>query len=330
MTLGILVDASCDLPTSIYERYQVNILPATLMVNQQLIIDARDPETTQRFYRSTSAQQLASARPDSATVGALIDALKASLLYRYDQLLIVTPHLKLSNTLPRVRETVFQIQPQFEPLRLAAQLTHPYKVRILESNSGYAGYGLVLYEALRLIKERARSVDQLKQPLDDFKSSLVTYVLPGHERFNYELLANPPFNLSWLSLQKLKLTTSLPVFKIDFKGANYYENIPSGNAERAFLHFAYQQLMGTRLSSHLVNISFAGNLAKLRVLPMVKTLQKYVISQGGKLVYSMMSLSSAAQLGKGALSLSFAAAEQLPGDTGRRPLLSRPTIYAVR
>jgi len=317
MSLGILVDASCDLPTSIYERYQVNILPTTLMVKKQPVSDARDPETTQRFYHSTSAQQLASARPDSATAEALIGALNTSLLYQYDQLLIVTPHLKLSNTLTRVRETIFQMQPQFEALRLAAQLTHPYKVRILESNSGYAGYGLVLYEALRLINEKARSVDQLKQPLDAFKGSLVTFVLPGHERFNYELLANPPFNLSWLSLQKLKLTTSLPIFKIDLDGANYYQNLKTGNVERDFLHFAYQQLTHTQLSSHLVNISYAGNLAQLRVLPVVKTLQQYVKSKGGKLVYSMMSLSSAAQLGKGALSLSFAGSEQLAGEATR-------------
>ncbi|WP_320824372.1 hypothetical protein, partial [Reinekea sp.] len=244
-----------------------------------------------------------------ATAEALIAALKTSLLYQYDQLLIVTPHLKLSNTLARVRDTIFQIQPQFESLRWAAHLTHPYKVRILDSKTGYAGYGLVLYEALRLANKKARSVDQVKQPLDDFKGSLVTLVLPGQEHFHAARLADPPFNLSWLRRQKLKLTTSLPIFKIDFEGAHYYQTLKTGNAERDFLHFAYQQLTRTRLSSDLVNISYAGNLAQLRVLPMVKTLQRYVTSKGGKLVYSMMGLSSSIQLGKGALSLSFAGNE---------------------
>ena len=309
MTIGILVDASCDLPTSIYARYHVNILPTGLLVKNQPIIDVRDPDTTQCFYHSTSAQQLASARPDDATAEALIAALKTSLLYQYDQLLIVTPHLKLSNTLARVRDTIFQIQPQFESLRLAAHLTHPYKVRILDSNSGYAGYGLVLYEALRLANKKARSVDQIKQPLDDFKGSLITLVLPGQEHFNAARLADPPFNLGWLRRQKLKLTTSLPIFKIGFEGAHYYQTLKTGNAERDFLHFAYQQLTRTSLSSDLVNISYAGNLAQLRVLPMVKTLQQYVTSKGGKLVYSMMGLSSSIQLGKGALSLSFAGNE---------------------
>jgi len=307
MNVGIIVDATCDLPTSIFDRHKVHILPTLVSIKNTLLADQRDPDTSLRFYHETTAGQLATANYESSTEESLRTALHdADLLYHFDSLLIIAPHLKLSQSLQNLREAILNLQPSFQKFRSQASLTNPFKIRVIESNSGYSGYGLVLYEALRLMNEKARTVDQIKKPLSDFKSRIETLVLPGHTNFNYHLLSEPPFNLSWVSLQKLKLLKTVPVFKVDQEGIKKASSLSSLNAENDFFERVYDQVTRTNLSNHLVNISYAGKLAQLRVLPSFNALHEHVKSKGGKLVNSVMSPTSAVQLGKGAISISFA------------------------
>jgi len=42
MTVGILVDPSCDLPTPWYQGYQVTLVPYSLMLNNQTLVDKRE------------------------------------------------------------------------------------------------------------------------------------------------------------------------------------------------------------------------------------------------------------------------------------------------
>ena len=327
MTVGILVDPSCDLPTPWYPSCQVTLVPNSLMLNDQTLVDERDVAASQAFYRPTSAKQRAKAErhcdpriaapnlnPDSNQNGPFYpginsngpaDALTANLPYQYDQLLIVTPHPSLNLSLPSVRATLTQTQPQIDALRQAARLVRPFRVRVLDSQSGYAGYGLVLHQALRLLGPKGYSVDQLKQSLDGFKASLTTFVQPGQRAFDTAMLRKPPYQLGWLRRQQLTLTARRPIFQLDGAGAHWVQSHANANTEDDFLAFAHDRLMRARLSKPLVNLSYAGDLARLRERPMFTAMHRQIRQQGGTLLYSMMALSSALQLGLGALSLAF-------------------------
>lgn len=306
MRVGLLVDATCDLPTSVFQRNKVQIIPTSLAMGRTTYIDTRNPDSYSHFYQQHNASQLSHATYASATSEALESALQEDLLYQYDHLLVMTPHIKLSTTLQNLREAVFQLQPRFVELRLAANLKTPFKIRIVECNTAYTGYGLVLYEALRLLNEKARTVDQIKKPLDTFKTTLETFVLPGYEDSVHPKLSSQPFNLNWLALQKLKLNKSLPVFHIDNTGISELTNLTAKTSTNDFFEFIYDKLTQTKLKNHMVNISYAGNLAQLRVKPIFRVLNEHVKNKGGKMVYSVMSPTSSVQLGKGALTVSFA------------------------
>jgi fatty acid-binding protein DegV len=306
MNVGLVVDATCDIPSSILERYKVHVLPTSFSIKAETTLDYREPETSLEFYSNTSASKLATASAHSCTAEVLISRLKEDLLYHHDHLLIVAPHLKLSNTLQNFREAILLAQPEFEQLRRAAHIRNSFKIRIIESQTGYAGYGLALYEALRLMGEKARSVDQLKKPLDAFKQRIETFILPGHEKFNHQMLADPPYNMSWVTLKKLQLSNTIPSFRVVENGIVRHHQFKRLNVENDFLSMIYDELTRTKLDNHLVNISFAGNLAQLRVNTTFKALSEHIKNKGGKLVYSSMSPTSAAQLGLGAISVAFA------------------------
>lgn len=306
MRVGLLVDATCDLPTSVFQRNKVQIIPTSLTIGKNAFVDNRNPDVYTQFYQDHSASQFIEASYASATRESLESALQEDLIYQYDHLLIMTPHINLSNTLQNLREAVFQLQPKFVDLRKAANLKTPFKIRIVESNTAFTGYGLVLYEALRLLNEKARTVDQIKKPLDTFKNTVETFVLPGYDEAVQPKLSGPPFNQSWLALQKQKWSKTVPVFSVDATGVSEATSLAAKTSTNDFFEFIYDKLTQTKLQNHMVNISYAGNLAQLRVKPIFRVLNEHVKNKGGKMVYSVMSPTSAVQLGKGSITVSFA------------------------
>jgi fatty acid-binding protein DegV len=305
MKVGILVDATCDIPTSILSRHNVTILPTMLNLRSEAYPDARRVDDTLSFYNEQPEYEINDASYHSAGFEELKTLLEDKLLYTCDHLVFIAPHIKLSSTLKNIREALFDLQPALQQLREQARITTPFKVRIIESEQAYAGYGLVLYEALRLLNEKARSADQIKAPLIDFRRIVETYIFPGQMNGSQQHLAVAPFNQSWLKLKKHKLMHSQPIFKIDQDGFRHMTNIRSTTLENSFLEFVYDYLTRTSLHNHLVNISYAGKLSQLRVSPTFKQLHEHVKAKRGRLVYSNMSPSSATQLGLGALSVSF-------------------------
>lgn len=306
MRVGVVVDASCDIPTSVLERNQVTLIPVRSRIAKQDYLDVRDQDESSAFFQQYSASKIAAGKAGSVANNDVVAMLKETLIYEFDQLLFIAPHIKLNDSLQTLRETLFDIQPQLERLRAQANIRTPLKLRVIESDSGYAGYGLVLYETLRQLNEKARSADQIKKPVNDFKSRVRTLICPGIESFNHQMLAEAPFNLPWITQQKFKLTQTVPILELNSQGMHSKKQLKKGQATQSFFQEIYDELTNTQLSNHLVNVSYAGKLSKLRVLPVFKALHDHVTSKGGRLVYSVMSPTSAITLGSGAISIAFA------------------------
>lgn len=306
MNPGVLVEPTCDLPASFFERYGIAVLPIMLHSKNLSFEDHRDPEESSTFY----SQDYRSFRTHAITrdfhANALDTLLREQLIYEHDQILIFAPHLKINKSLQVFRETIFNNQQHYERLRQGANIRNALKIRIIESQSALSGYGLMVYEGLRLVKERARSLDQIKKPLEDFKKQLETYFILGGETFSYQTLGNTPFSLNWLAVQKLKLKKDSPIFSIDAAGLRQSGRVSSTNSVAEFLEFLYDRLTQINLTNNLVNISYAGKLSSLRVLPQFGALTAHVQSKGGRLVYSVMSPTNGLTLGKGAISASLA------------------------
>lgn len=304
MRVGIIVDATCDLPTSVIERHHVEILPLRLSQKTSEFLDQRSPEDALSFYRDTSQSALNGFQLNPLTTEQFKRPLLEHWLYHFDQIMFLAPHLSQHETLSTIRQIIVEEQPQFERLRQAASLTAPFRVRVLESQSAYAGYGLALYELLRLVGEKARTVDQLKAPMEIFKGSIETYICPGTWPSDY-VQDIAPRKSTWWKPALLKGKSPRTVLRLAENEFNRVADVSEQRYESDFLLFLYDELTRTHLANHLINISYAGNLAKLRVLEPFKVLMEHVKDKGGRLVLSVMSPYSSRQLGKGALTAAF-------------------------
>ena len=305
MNVGIVIDPTCDLPTSIIERYKVKVIPMSMTLNNDLFIDTRQPDQSNNFYKVNSTNLINSAEIEASTTKSFTAEMKENWLYHFDNILVIAPHRKINTTLQSVRHSILEMQPTFEQLRQQANLKNAFKIRVIESQNGYAGYGIALYQALQFASEKARTVDQLKQPLDLFTPTIETYILPGHANCSSSSQVTSPIQISWLERKKIQLSKRRPVFRITSNGLEQYKLLPEMDIENNFLETIYDKLTQTKLKNHLVNVSFAGNLAQLRVLPAFKALHAHVKNKGGKLVYSVMSPVSGVQLGKSSISVAF-------------------------
>ena len=305
MRIGLVVDSTCDIPESFLTRNQVQILPLTLTGtgNQSPRVDQRHKSDALSFYQQWASQRGFKPKPSSLGADDVANALTDRWIYDYDHLLVIAPHQKLNATLQTVRETLVSHQPDIESLRQQARLTKPFKIRVIESSSGLAGYGLTLYEALRLIGEKARTVDQLKAPLSTFSHRLETFVLPGNSA---QQLKSPPFDLTWLAAQQYQLKRKIPIFHVSPDGVTTPRKCHHATRLSEFFDLVTQRLGHAQLHNHLVSISYAGNPADLRINPEFRALQRDIDGKQGRLISSIMSPTSGAMLGPGSVSIAFA------------------------
>src|SRR3546814_13691891 len=50
-SIGVVVDSACDLPMDYIEKHRIQILPITIHLDGQDLVDQRDEQTTLHFYR---------------------------------------------------------------------------------------------------------------------------------------------------------------------------------------------------------------------------------------------------------------------------------------
>jgi len=57
MRIGVVVDSTCDLPQEFIEKHNIRILPITLHLDNDHLVDERDPQATLAFYDADLADR---------------------------------------------------------------------------------------------------------------------------------------------------------------------------------------------------------------------------------------------------------------------------------
>lgn len=308
MYLTLLADATCDLPTSVLTRYEADILPTLLeplnRSDSTIWVDDRSHKHTQSVYHRMSENRDKPGRSIGADTDAFILHLTDHWIYHSDSVQVVTPAQTWSPTHQRLREASFVVQPELDQRREAANLKGHYRIRLFDSGQLYAGYGLVMHEAMDLHREHHVSIDKLRNPLEAFRKRVrLLYSCPEPSRLHR--LKDPRFEtLGWLRQQRLRLGGT-PIFSLHDENHTLLERAPNRDAMDHVLNRALDQLEERRITYRVVNVSYAGPLAEIRSRPLFRKLHDQVLHQGGHIWLSTMSATSAVELGRGALSVAF-------------------------
>src|SRR5690606_28651764 len=84
MRIGIVVDSACDLPGDFLRQQAITILPIAVRLDDQTLVDDRDPASLQRFLSENLGARGHDAETEPYTVEQVRDLFLGRLVIDYD------------------------------------------------------------------------------------------------------------------------------------------------------------------------------------------------------------------------------------------------------
>ncbi|MES2669977.1 MAG: DegV family protein [Pseudomonadota bacterium] len=314
MRIGLVVDATCDMPSNILEKYGIVILPLTIKIGEAVFADIRDEQSALAFIDSDIAQRGFDAETSSFSVDQIHDLFLKRLVIDYDYVFCLTMMKNRSPVFNNATQASFVILNDYKPIRTSAGHNTPFSLRVIDTQNLFAAQGVAMIEAAQMIaageqppKIRAR-IDQLVPNIQGYLIVRDLHYMRARTRKKGEASVSL-FSASLGSMLDIK-----PILH-----GNRGETGPVGkargfdNAARKLFAYVVGRIRGGLLSPN-VCMSYGGPVEEMRALPGYSALRDICLSQGVTLHESTMSLTGMVNLGKGALVIGFAAEGQLYKD----------------
>ncbi len=307
MRIGVIVDSMCDMPSDIYRRYGVTILPVTVRIGETRWPDYRDEAATLAFIDSDIAKRAAEAETIAFSVKEFHDLFLERLVIDYDYVFCLTLARTRSPTYDNAMQASFSILNDYKAPRGAAGHTTPFALRVIDTTNLFAAQAILPLEALRLIAA-GTSIPKIRTRLDYLAPMTHGYMVP-RDLYYIRARARAKGEKS-VGLAAVMLGSALDIKPIIH--CNRSETHPVGKAkgfeaaaQRMFAFAAGRVRAG--LLTPDVSLSYGGALDEMRALPGYSELRKTCFERGATLHESVMSLTGMVNAGKGAVVVGFAA-----------------------
>ncbi|MGH8444549.1 MAG: DegV family protein, partial [Solimonas sp.] len=175
MRIGVVADATCDLPSEFLRAYDIGILPVTIQLGDESFDDVRDPRVTRSFY----ARQLAARGVDADTQAWGVEPTRALLLKRvvpfYDYAFCITISATRSSAFENAAKASFTILADEQS---APSARGPFVLRVIDSRTMFSGTGVLVAEAAKLARANTPPLE-LRRRLDMLRDHVCAYMVPG-------------------------------------------------------------------------------------------------------------------------------------------------------
>lgn len=153
MRIGIVTDATCDLPPEFIKANDIEILPVTVRLGDKTFIDQRDFSTSMSFYEGSWGDKFHDAETAPFTVEEIHDVFLQKLVKKFDYVFCVTVWKERSKIFENATRASFAILRDYRKVRAEADIKGPFAMRVIDSSALGSGVGLVVAEIARLIRD---------------------------------------------------------------------------------------------------------------------------------------------------------------------------------
>ncbi|HEX7688659.1 MAG TPA: DegV family protein [Burkholderiaceae bacterium] len=309
MRIGIVVDSACDLPREYLLRNAITVLPITLRVGDETLVDDRYPATTRRFLDERLGARGHSAETEPLGPAQIRDLFLERLVIDYDCVFCLTITATRSPIHAHASQASFAILKDYRPIRRNAGVPGPFLMRVIDTGNLFAAQGVTAVEAVRL-REAGRTPGQIRERLEQVAHNTYGYMLP---RDLYYLRARAQKkgdrSVGWIGAA---LGTALDIKPLlrGYRGETGPVAKMRGfqpGAESLFAYAARRVRAG--LLTPTLCVSYGGDLAELDAFAGYAALKETCAGQGVEVFESPMSMTGMVNVGTGAITLGFAAAE---------------------
>lgn len=310
MRIGIVVDSACDLPPEFIEQHHIQILPITIHMQGQDLIDARDPQATLDFYR-----RHAGSASDAATSPFSIEQIKevflSKLVIDYDFVFCLTIASSRSPIHEHATKASFAILSEYKAFRAQAGVPGPFSLRVIDTQNLFAGQAITAVEAVRMIEgaaSQAPNPNRIRERLQYLAENTYAYMVPRDLHYlRVRAQKKGDHSVGWFSAV---LGTALDIKPL-LRG---YRNETSpvaklrhfdDSAEKCFAFIA-RRINRNGLLTPTLSFSYGGDLSEMEKLPGFAALMKLCAERGIEVFKSIMSITGGVNVGEGALCFAFA------------------------
>src|SRR5690606_805687 len=150
MRIGIVVDSTCDLPVDYLQANEVEILPISVRIGNELQVDYRGEAETPAFLHAHIAERGASAETIPFSVEQIRDLFLQRLVVDYDHVFCITVTSTRSPIFDHATQASYAILNEYRPIRSAAGHNTPFALRVVDTRNLFSAQGILPVEAVRL------------------------------------------------------------------------------------------------------------------------------------------------------------------------------------
>ncbi len=308
MRIGMTVDSACDLPREWLDAHNVVILPTTVRIDNTTFADERDPIATLRFYRETLGARVHSAVTTPYSIEQFRDLFLSRLVCEFDFVFCVT----ITSTRSAIHENAVmasrEILRYYHPIREKAGLKGIFQMRVLDSKQAFSGQAISVLEGVRMI-EAGEHHNAIRERIEFIADNTYAYMVPRdlfHLRAS--IVKRGDKSLPWYRAALGTMLDMKPILQIH-RGQTANVGKAKGFDAAAIALFSHAaDRVHKGLLAPYVNLSYGGELDKLRALPGYDKLARACEEHGATLGEAVMSITAMVNVGEGALTVGFATA----------------------
>lgn len=312
MRTGVVIDSACDLPQAYIQSHGIHIMPINLHFGYDIFKDVRDPEATQAFYRKYLTEKTLDAETAPFSVEQIRAMFLDELVLKYDRVLVVTISQARSAIFANATEASFGILKQYRERRQKAGMSGSFYLSVLDSKTLFAGQGVLVHEAIRLLEEQNFSFGALRNVTDQLSQQVHGYLVPEDLFYlRYRGSKKGEKTVGLLSYHFGSLLDIKPI--IGFHQGESQVVAKERGFDQAMIKLfeIARQAIDGGLATRIINTSYAGDPEVIRRKRAFVDFERYANAHGITVLLSVMSTTAGVNVGPGAFALAYIAGPPL-------------------
>jgi DegV family protein with EDD domain len=305
--ITIVVDAACDLPPEWLNAREVLVMPIVLEVGEWQLVDERDPYDTIEFFRKHIAEKGAEAQSRPMTVQETRDYLIENLAANHDHVIALAISGKRSKIYMNTLSAAQQLMLMHGRARKHAQIETPFKMWVVDSESLFAGQGVLAAHAISMLRAGVNASDMVNH-LSALRDNLHAFVVPKDVYYlRTRAHTKGDRSVNWFVYNLGKLLDVKPIVYANKGESKLFAKV-RGYEEACYkvIDIAGRALQNGLLTPFIV-ASYAGDIADIEAMPTFQLLRLNARQRGVEVLLSTMSMTGGLNVGSDAFSIAFAA-----------------------
>ncbi|MGH8457152.1 MAG: DegV family protein, partial [Stenotrophobium sp.] len=301
MRIGVVVDSACDLPPEFIEQNNIQILPVTIHLEKQDLVDVRDPAATLDFYRN-HAGTAGEAGTSPFSIEQIKDVFLTKLVLDFDYVFCLTIASSRSPIHENAVKASFAILSEYKAIRAQAGVPGPFSLRVINTQNLFAGQAITAVEAIRMIGAHPNP-NKIRERLDYLAENTYGYMVPRDLHYlRVRAQKKGDHSVGWFSVMlgsALDIKPLLRAYRNNTEPVAKMRHFEESVA-KCFGYIA-RRINQNGLLTPTLSLSYGGELAEMEKLPGYETLMKLCRERKVEVFKSIMSITGGVNVGEGAL-----------------------------